>query len=899
MADAGSAPAAIGPFVVLQKLGEGAMGVVYTGYDVKLDRKVALKLIRRHLLGSPEARARMLREAQAMARLSHPNVVQVYQVGEHDELVYLAMEYVDGQTLEEWLAIAARPWQVVLATLVGAGRGLAAAHAAGLVHRDFKPDNVLVGLDGRARVLDFGLVYTAGDGGVAGLQGLLASGAGALPDLDEAEALRSGSTRLTQAGRLIGTPAYMSPEQHFGGPAGPAADQFSFAVTLYEALYGERPFRATTWAELRVQVQSGAITPPSRRSPVPGRLFKLLARALSPAPEQRWPTLGALLDALEHDPRRTGLRRAALALTAAAVAASSYAIAVTRLAEPPRCTGADAALADVWGPARREPIARALTATGAPYAAETWTRVSARLDAYSDAWIAEHRAACEAHADGTQSATLLDLRMACLERRRQHLAALVDVLAAPGRDAVAHAVQAVAGLPSLAGCRDADALLAAVPPPDDPVAAARVRQLRDELARGEALERTGDAAAGVKRAEDVRAAARQVGYAPLVAEASLAEGRMLSTVGRALDAEAVLTSVIREATEPGLEAIAAEAAAIWIFVVGENPARAEAALTAEPFVEALIGRAHDDGRIAALMHNNLGTVYDIKDDDATAAAHYRRTIELLQARPGLPDMSLVAAHHNLGELLSDEGNVDAAASHFNQVIAVLTEIHGERNPMIAHPLCGTAELDRRRGAHTRALERFRRALVLFELYGDDSLYVIQALVGLGRTQLAVGDVAAGAISLRRAAGVAERLGHPHQLQGLALAALAELTEVQGQQPAARSLFERAVAAYDAALGPGAPPSLPATLRAAELAETLGDAAAAERWYERALAIRTHHVEYVAARGLAALGLARRLGDRDRDRVCTLATEAATGIVETDPRHAEAVALRDRGCREQP
>ena len=133
-------PAAIGPFLVLRKLGEGGMGVVYAGYDVALDRKVALKLIRRHLVSSNELRARMLREAQAMARLSHPNVVQVYQVGQHGDEIYMAMEYVEGETLTAWLAAAKRPWQLVLRTVVAAGRGLAAAHAAGLVHRDFKPE---------------------------------------------------------------------------------------------------------------------------------------------------------------------------------------------------------------------------------------------------------------------------------------------------------------------------------------------------------------------------------------------------------------------------------------------------------------------------------------------------------------------------------------------------------------------------------------------------------------------------------------------------------------------------------------------------------------------------------------------------------------------------------------
>jgi serine/threonine protein kinase len=162
MSEASPDPASIGPFIVERKLGEGAMGVVFAGYDRKLERKVALKLVRRQLLNNPAVRERMTREAQAMARLSNPHVVQVYQVGEHDGGIYMAMEYVEGETLSEWLRSAPRPWQLILRTICDAGRGLAAAHPAALVHRDSKPDNVLVDAAGRARVLDFGLVQAEG-----------------------------------------------------------------------------------------------------------------------------------------------------------------------------------------------------------------------------------------------------------------------------------------------------------------------------------------------------------------------------------------------------------------------------------------------------------------------------------------------------------------------------------------------------------------------------------------------------------------------------------------------------------------------------------------------------------------------------------------------------------------
>src|SRR5262245_37690244 len=206
------------------------MGVVYAAYDPELDRRVALKLL--HAGGSVEARKRLLREAQAMARLAHPNVIAVHDVGTWGDEVFVAMEFVEGPTLAERVRDEEPGWREVLDLYLQAGEGLAAAHVAGIVHRDFKPQNALVGRDGRVRVLDFGL----------------ARGTGALPPREAEEGPDSGAapgllvTPLTRSGSRMGTPAYMSPEQFEGLPADELSDQFSFCVALYEALYGERPF---------------------------------------------------------------------------------------------------------------------------------------------------------------------------------------------------------------------------------------------------------------------------------------------------------------------------------------------------------------------------------------------------------------------------------------------------------------------------------------------------------------------------------------------------------------------------------------------------------------------------------------------------------------------------------
>ncbi|MBL8622496.1 MAG: serine/threonine protein kinase, partial [Myxococcales bacterium] len=290
-----------GRFEVLRTLGAGGMGVVYAAYDPTLDRRVAVKVVRA-VGAAADGGARLIREARAVATVSHANVIVVYDVGSTADGVFIAMEYLDGGTLREWLATP-RPRAAIVARFLEAGSGLAAAHAAGLVHRDFKPDNVLLGRDGRVRVADFGLARRAGSG----------------DDVVDAAASPDGldpATRLTQAGAIVGTPAYMSPEQLAGAELDARSDQFAFAVALYQALYREHPFAA-------VGVRSAPVVrPPPAGADVPERLRAVLVRALAADRAARFPSMAALLAALDDRPRR---RRRWVAL--AAVAAIGGAVA--------------------------------------------------------------------------------------------------------------------------------------------------------------------------------------------------------------------------------------------------------------------------------------------------------------------------------------------------------------------------------------------------------------------------------------------------------------------------------------------------------------------------------------------------------------------------------------------
>ena len=313
----------IGRYVVLRRIGAGGMGVVFAAYDPQLDRRVALKLLRTGMgLGEGEAKARLVREAQAIAQLSHPHVVAVYDVGTAASgEVYVAMEFVEGDTLTHWLQRWERSWRDLLDVFRDAGLGLAAAHGVGLLHRDFKPDNVLVGSDGRVRVSDFGLARSLVTGDDS--------------DGQPTPELATLRVTLTATGAVMGTPRYMAPEQLRGKDVTAAADQFSFCVALYEALYGAHPFVGDTAAKM---IEEGArMRPPPDGKGAPAVVATILARGLDPVPARRFPSMTALLAELAH--AITPPRRRTVAIIGAAALVLGGAAAATVISPRPEPGG--------------------------------------------------------------------------------------------------------------------------------------------------------------------------------------------------------------------------------------------------------------------------------------------------------------------------------------------------------------------------------------------------------------------------------------------------------------------------------------------------------------------------------------------------------------------------------
>ncbi|MCY1006189.1 serine/threonine-protein kinase [Nannocystis pusilla] len=564
----------VGRFVLLQRIGTGAMGVVYAAYDDRLDRKVAIKVLRpqdpKH---SARAQLRLLREAQAMARLSHPNVVVVHEVGTDGADVYVAMEFIRGVTVQVWLASKSRTWQEIVDVFVQAGRGLAAAHAVGLVHRDFKPSNVMIGEDGRARVLDFGLCQTGED----------ASGEHTRSTGSLSRDRNAVSEKVTQGGEVVGTPAYMPPEQFSGRLVGPASDQFAFCVSLYEALYNQLPFPGDTVHELAHAVARGEVRDPPRLTRVPAWVHSVVLRGLRPDSKDRFSGLDALLRALDRN-RAIGRRTYLGGLAFAGVAAlAGFFAAKTQEPRIDPCSHGTAEIHGVWDGERRRAAEQAFVAAGPAFINEMWPQVTDRLDHYMDDWSHAHADACEARRRGEQSDELVDRRMACLAERKAALAEAGALLAERDPSVAVHALELTYKLPAIDRCNDLVALQAEVAPPDDPDVRRRVADVEEGLTRVVSLEHIGRTSQAIELADQLLADAEGIGYKPLLARALLYRGRLsLNRTAMVEPQFEMLQAAMHTALSAGVDYVAAEAMAHMLFVRGRLPGGAARARGPRP-----------------------------------------------------------------------------------------------------------------------------------------------------------------------------------------------------------------------------------------------------------------------------------------------------------------------------
>jgi tetratricopeptide (TPR) repeat protein len=911
------------------------MGMVYAAYDSVLDRKVALKLLPP---GDPEGgpdvssgRARLLREAQAMARLSHPNVVAIYDVHQYDSQVFMAMELVDGQTLLQWEREKPRTWRELLAAFLEAGRGLAAAHAAGLVHRDFKPTNVLVGKDGRVRVTDFGLARTHD----APPEPVAEDAAPSTPSTSPVKSHSLLELELTQKGAVLGTPAYMAPEQFRGATADARSDQFSFAVSLWEALYGERPFEGSSSSERREKVLAGRINPPPAHSRVPLWIHRALLRALNTAPEARYPSLDALLATLERDPaqlRRRWLAAAALLLLVAGSGALAWTTWHQRKAS--LCTGVQAKLVGIWDAPRQATIEKAFLDTQRSYAGDTWTRVRDALNAYTSVWTAMHQDTCEAtRIRGEQSEAVMSLRMACLESRRQELAALTEVFSEANATVVEKAISAASALHPLRGCADVEALLAEVKPPEDATTRRAVEAARAQLARVKAHTDAGKYKEALELATAMAQKTATLGYGPVHAEALFMRAWTQIISGESQGVTPLLTEALWLAHASRHDTIAA-AATVRLMGYYSYRGPKEEEDRWESFARASLDRLGENGELRAIYHNNRGISFYQQGNFAEAYEAFDKAFALAEQHLGPANATTLRYATNSLAALGNLDRIEDSKRALEALVRMGETNLGPNHPFLTQPLSNLSNvylmqgrladarhvLDRTRdigqqayrpgseewahfhlaygdleseeGRDAESLQHYEESARLFqERTGEESTDTLQALVRVAEAQMSLERLTQSQQTFQRVLELAKK--DPEQREHVytqALQGLATLHSVRGQYDKALRLRQQALELREKYLGSG---HYNTSLVRQDVASTyieLGQPARALVYLEQVLA-RFQKTELETPAGallLASKGNALRKLGRVSEAIPLL--ENALQLVENRPGRAEYVAI---------
>jgi tetratricopeptide (TPR) repeat protein len=717
----------VGRFVILRKLGAGAMGAVFAAYDPQLDRKVALKVLTRSSTDDV-GEARLHREARALARLRHANVVAVHEVGSHGGERFIAMDLVEGETLREWLATP-RPWRAIVDVFIEAGHGLIAAHDAGLVHRDFKPDNVLVE-HGHARVVDFGLSRPGG----------FASSAG-----DTGGPARDG---ITNTGAVVGTPAYMAPEA-FDGDANEACDQYSYCASLYEAIHGVRPFGGATIEALRVAVLERRWARPVAGRRTPAWLRRAITRGLAAEPGERWPDMRALLRELERH-RRTPF--ATVAISTGIAGSLAGAAAVAMWSTPMDRCAADPRLTAIWNPARADAIAEAFAATGLPFADDGWRRAQPILERYADEWHRMQQQACSAtYRSQESSEAMFDLRMQCLDRRLDELSATLDRFEAADRGVVANAVPASLGLGSIAPCGDLEAL-ARQPSdrgPAPPALLARLARVHSARRTGAYVEALDEARAVASEADDAR-------RPDVAAEAYWLAGVLEQRVGDEPAAERDVRVAIERAEEAADDAMRAQAQTSLVSLLAGRHA-IDAAQQWVGLTRATLSRLGEPPRLRAALAATEGDAFYAAGEYARALELRREALELKQEYLDEVDPELAAAHSALGAALAEVGRLEEAREEHAFALAMRVRALGEQHPDVARGHNHLAAVLMLQGDLEGAIAEAQQAIDLGSIaFGPDDDFVGSALVNLASAIAQGPDAMASVPYFERAVAIFEK-----------------------------------------------------------------------------------------------------------------------------------------------
>ena len=814
-------------YIVLGVLGAGGMGVVYSAFDPELDRKVAIKVLQttepaasgdneRDTEPLPNARTQawLLREAQAMARLSHPNVANVHDVGSlPGGGVFIAMELVDGPTLRAWLAAQRRSWRDVIAVMRAAGAGLWAAHKAGLVHRDFKPENVIVGSDGRVRVLDFGLARVRPRHRT--------------PDVTTRATPLPGNGPLVSNEVIAGTPAYMAPEVSAGRESDAKADQFSFGVVLYEALFGKRPFTPDELAS----PQAPAKLP--EKTDVPAAIERVVLRTLSIDAQERYPSMSEVLAELAIDPMR---RRRQIALAAGVFAVAVGAVGVTAFVRghaDELCRGTERRLDGVWDRKLAAQAKAAFLARKEPFAARSFAGVERALDAYAAQWVSASVENCrDTRSRRVQSEAVMTLRSECLDQRREELRTFTQLVVGAQGNLVEKGDKAVFELEPIAKCANVTALREPGAPP--PEKRAQIEQLQTQVATAKAELIAGRYPAALAAASTAVERATSLGWQPLIADALIARGGVHAASGKFTDAEQTYSEATWAAMRgrrDDLTAIAALDAAIITAQPLGNPDKATVWLS---LGIASANRAGVDRTIEQRRYEAEGQVRAESGDLLRAMTAHEKALALAELAVGKDSPALYMAEELVATTYTKAGAFGKAIPHYEHALALRLGSVGPDHYDISVMQSNLGVCYQHVRDYKKARVALERALAIRErLYGSESPRLIVPLVNLADLTGAEGNVAASLPLAERAANIAAKVpGKTHPMYHQAATERAELLIKARRFADARAVFDEVLSLEEANHSPAL--ALTQSDRA-ELALAEHAWTDAEAWASRAIA----------------------------------------------------------------
>jgi len=851
-----------GRYLIVTRVGAGGVGEVYAAYDPALDRRIALKVLRatpdESATAASSQHGSLVREAKALASLSHPHVVTVHDVGREGDRTYIAMELVEGSDLGAWVRRSPdRPWREILRKYIDAGRGLEAAHAKGILHRDFKPANVLVGHDGWVRVSDFGLARAMSpeDTGEHALETL--------------EMQPSGMhTSVSVAGRMVGTPYYMAPEQ-MDGETTVRSDVYAFSLALRDALYAERAFEAGTLMELAVLKAKGAPAAPSETRGVPTSVRNALDRGLQPHAQDRWPSMGEMLGALERALRPTSRTAWPWVLGLGAIGATAFAMT-------PRgdsaCTGAERALDPVWNDARWSAVHQGFESSGSPIAASTAERVRSVLDDHADAWAQSHTRVCEATQRGEQSAALLDARMSCLQHQLLEFDAALDVFESADTTVVERASRVLGTLPTATRCETYAV------DPDAREASPAVDEARAELAQISARVAAGLYDDADKRSERLQEQVASLDAPRLRADVLHARGVVHLKQGRIPECVDTLERAVFSAIEAGYPRGQLRPATLLIMAEGRRAARPEAgkrwARFAESALVAADGGPHERSNIAS----HLASVHTETGDHEAAERALRDALALSEqaadpptARAGLID--------NLGTVLRRRAQYDEALELHERAVAIREDALGPDHPLVARSLTNTAAVYVDLAKYEEADARYNRALKIREhTLGPDHLDVATTLMNMGVGQYRRGKLDEALPLLDRALEIRRaNLPEDHPRLLGTMNNIAQIRSEAGDFDVAAALFEDIIGRL------AARPDHDATIRSTALTN-LANIRTAQKRFEEAVKLYEESLTIDEA----------ILGPEHPDLAMTLSNLG--NVLEEQGKFDEALALHQRALK---